>query len=143
MLLFNDCGLFEPGEVHLVEEMFDGWIAGRLARPDHRWFVAGDDAGIAGAGYLAADIMADRVFNLLFLAVHSRARRGGLGDALIAHGEVAARDDAGRLMLIETASGPETAAARALYARRGYALDGRIIGYYGKGIDKLIFRRTL
>ncbi|GMG83401.1 hypothetical protein LNKW23_26140 [Paralimibaculum aggregatum] len=82
---------------------------------------------------------------LLTLAVAPAARRAGLGAALLAAVEATARADGAAEMHLEVAEG--NAAARALYARAGYAARGRRRGYYlrpdGSREDALLLARAL
>ena len=82
---------------------------------------------------------------LLSVAVRPVARGRGLGTALLAAAEQAAREAGAARMFLEVAIG--NAAARALYARAGYREDGRRRGYYrragGGREDALVLSRDL
>ena len=82
---------------------------------------------------------------ILTIAVRSTARRTGLGSALLS----AACREAGRIgaqdLFLEVAD--DNVAARAFYARHGFAERGRRPGYYhrpeGPRVDALILSRSL
>ena len=82
---------------------------------------------------------------LLTLAVHPRARRRGLGRALVAAFEAEAAARGAAEVLLEVAA--TNHAARALYARLGYVAVGRRPGYYRRAgappVDALVLRRGL
>jgi ribosomal-protein-alanine N-acetyltransferase len=82
---------------------------------------------------------------LLTLAVHPDARRRGHALALVAAFESAAADRGAEVALLEVAV--TNAAARALYARLGYATAGRRPGYYVRGaappVDALVLSKRL
>jgi [ribosomal protein S18]-alanine N-acetyltransferase len=82
---------------------------------------------------------------LLTLAVHPEARRSGHATALVVAFEAAAAARGATVALLEVAV--TNAAARALYARLGYAPAGRRPGYYVRPgappVDALLLRRDL
>ena len=63
--------------------------------------------------------------DLAKMLVHRRARRRGIGEALLAEAEDAARDAGKALLVLDTASGD----AERLYARRGWQRCGEIPNY--------------
>ncbi len=77
------------------------------------------------------------------MLVHRRARRHGVGAALLAAAEQAARDAGKTLLVLDTASGD----AERLYARLGWRRCGVIPGYAllpGGGLcDTIFYYRTL
>jgi GNAT superfamily N-acetyltransferase len=77
------------------------------------------------------------------MLVHRRARRGGVGAALLAGAEEVARDCGKSLLVLDTAS----LDAERLYARQGWQRCGVIPGYAqwpdGGLCDTAIFYRTL
>lgn len=132
--------LFAPDELTVFDaEIRSGFDA---PQPGKAWIVA-EDAAMLGAALLVPEGMTGEHRNLLFLGVAPASRRRGVGRRLVAHAEALARSDGARLLLIETADGPEMAPVRALYARLGYAIDGTIRDYWAPGVGKVIFRKTL
>jgi GNAT superfamily N-acetyltransferase len=77
------------------------------------------------------------------MLVLRRARRQGVGEALLAAAENAARDAGKTLLVLDTASGD----AERLYSRRGWQRCGLIPGYallpHGGPCDTTIFYRVL
>ena len=97
-------------------------------------------AAVDPDGFALARVAADEA-ELLTLGVLPRARRRGVGAALLrATGGEAARLGAGRLFL-EVAAG--NAAARALYAQAGLVEVGRRRRYYPDGDDALVLAMPL
>lgn len=82
---------------------------------------------------------------LLTLAVVPRARRRGLGRALLAEAEARAAAAGAAEIFLEVTE--DNAAARALYAAAGYTQAGRRQGYFalpgGGRVDALVLRRVL
>ena len=81
--------------------------------------------------------------DLAKMLVHPRARRQGLGAALLAAAEQAARLHGKTLLVLDTAS----AEAARLYARAGWVACGTVPGYallpHGGLCDTTFFHRTL
>lgn len=96
---------------------------------------------LAGAAYFGPEAMADRVANLVFIAVAAASRRKGVASALIAAFEADADARGARLGVIETAGDRAFAPAWALYERHGYREEARIRDFFADGFDKLIFTK--
>jgi len=102
-------------------------VADELARGERALLVAEDAAGIAGTVQLVLAQPENQPHraDLAKMLVHSRARRQGLGAALLAAAEQAARDCGKTLLVLDTAS----AEAERLYARAGWQRCGSVPGY--------------
>lgn len=113
-------------------------IARLLADPLVFLLVEGD------AGFLMGRAVAGEA-ELLTLAVAPEARRRGLGRKLVSRFLYQARLRGAESAFLEVSE--ENAAARALYARAGFAEVGRRRGYYrdphGRAVDAVVLRRLL
>lgn len=78
-------------------------------------------------GFVLMRTVADEA-EILTLAVRPAARRGGQGARLVGEGVLAAAARGAGRVFLEVAE--DNAAARALYARAGFAEAGRRPGYY-------------
>ena len=89
--------------------------------------VAEDASGIVGTVQLVLDLPENQPHraDLSKMLVHRRARRLGIGAALLRAAEAAARRSARSLLVLDTASGD----AERLYARLGWTLAGVIPDY--------------
>lgn len=81
-------------------------------------------------GFILIRVVADEA-EILTLAVRPEARGAGLGGRLVGQGAVRAVQAGVRRLFLEVAE--DNVAARALYARAGFALIGRRKGYYDGG----------
>ena len=81
-------------------------------------------------GFILIRVVADEA-EILTLAVRPEARSAGLGGRLVGQGAVRAAQVGARRLFLEVAE--DNVAARALYARAGFALIGRRKGYYDGG----------
>jgi ribosomal-protein-alanine N-acetyltransferase len=95
---------------------------------------------IPGAGFVLARVAADEA-EILTLAVIPTARRQGHAGALLAGAMAAALLRGAGTMFLEVSD--LNGAARALYARAGFAEAGQRRRYYADGSDALILRRAL
>lgn len=78
---------------------------------------------------------------ILTLGVIPDSRRRGGADALLEAALAQAVGEGVRSMFLEVEAGNE--AARALYAKHGFAQVGERRGYYKNGADALVLRKTL
>ena len=146
-------GLFGEGEVEeLLGAALTSWHAGALGE-GHAVRVAcgsgAEESRVLGWAYLAPaegnqEAEGAPAFELLWVGVAPDARRAGVGAALVADAELTARAAGAACLIIRTSTQPETAAARALYAKSGYQLHGDAVpDYYGPGVHGLEYRKPL
>lgn len=86
-------------------------------------------------GYLVRWLVACEV-HLLSVAVHSRARRAGVGGYMLDELLLEARAESADLVTLEVEAANE--AALHLYASRGFEEVRRRANYYGRGRDALV-----
>jgi GNAT superfamily N-acetyltransferase len=104
-------------------------VADGVARGERALLVAEDDAGaIVGTVQLVLDQPENQPHraDVAKMLVHRRARRQGLGAALMRAAEDAARAHGKTLLVLDTVSGGD---AERLYARLGWQRVGTIPGY--------------
>ena len=99
-------------------------VATAAAQGKRALIVAEDEAGIAGTVQLVLDLPENQPHraDLGKMLVHRRARRRGMGDALMVAAEQAGRDCGKSLLVLDTAS----ADAERLYERHGWQRCGTI-----------------
>ena len=102
-------------------------IAGQLAEGRRALLVAEDDRGVVGTVQLVFDLPENQPHraDLSKMLVHRRARRRGVGEALLRAAEELARENAKWLLVLDTAS----ADAERLYARAGWIRVGVVPGF--------------
>jgi GNAT superfamily N-acetyltransferase len=103
-------------------------VADGVARGERALLVAEDEEGIAGTVQLVLDQPENQPHraDLAKMLVHRRARRLGLGAALMRAAEATARDCGKNLLVLDTVEG---SAAERLYTRLGWQPCGVIPGY--------------
>jgi GNAT superfamily N-acetyltransferase len=125
----------------------DFWrrVAEAVTRGGRALLVAEDAAGLVGTTQLILDLPENQPHraDLAKMLVHRRARRRGLGAALLRAAEELGRECGRTLLVLDTASGE----AERLYARHGWQRVGVIPGYallpYGGPCDTTYFYRIL
>jgi len=102
-------------------------VARGVAAGERALLVAEDAHGLCGTVQLVLDQPENQPHraDLAKMLVHRRARRHGLGAALMHAAEAVARDCRKSLLVLDTASGD----AERLYARQGWTLAGVIPDY--------------
>jgi GNAT superfamily N-acetyltransferase len=120
-------------------------VAEAMARGERALLVAEDSAGIIGTVQLILDLPENQPHraDLSKMLVHRRARRQGVGAAMLCAAEDLARELGKSLLVLDTAS----AEAERLYARLGWQRVGTVPGYAllpGGGLcDTTFFFRRL
>ncbi len=102
-------------------------VADGAVRGERALLVAEDETGIVGTVQLVLDLPENQPHraDLSKLLVHRRARRHGVGDALMLAAEQLGRDCGKSLLVLDTAS----ADAERLYVRHGWQRCGTIPGF--------------
>lgn len=122
-------------------------LAEEIEHPSRRYVLAvrdrtgGERAGEELLGYAGIMLSADSAD---LHTIGTRAEGIGVGRALLAWCEQAAREGGAERMLLEVRE--DNARARAFYARAGYEEISRRRGYYrirGRAIDALVMQRAL
>ncbi len=120
-------------------------VADSAAQGERALLVAEDSSGIVGTVQLILDQPENQPHraDVAKMLVHRRARRQGLGEALMQAAEQTARACGKTLLVLDTASGD----AESLYARLGWQRCGVIPGYAllptGEPCDTTYFYRVL
>ncbi|MBL8362255.1 MAG: GNAT family N-acetyltransferase [Rubrivivax sp.] len=137
-------GFMQPLAPERARAFWRGVAAG-VERGERVLLVAEDAEGIAGTAQVVLAMPDNQPHraDLSKMLVHRRARRGGVGAALLREAEVAAREAGRTLIVLDTAS----AEAERLYERGGYVSAGVIPGYalwpQGGPCDTRIYYRAL
>jgi GNAT superfamily N-acetyltransferase len=103
-------------------------VADGVAAGERALLIAEDDDGIVGTVQLVFALPENQPHraDLAKMLVHRRARRRGLGAALLQAAEHVARESGKTLLVLDTVTGSD---AERLYARRGWVRVGTIPDY--------------
>jgi ribosomal protein S18 acetylase RimI-like enzyme len=130
-------------EVACVEEL---WTAYRQhgEASGYTFLVYGHPAeGLLGYVCFGPHALTEGTFDLYWIAVDRQARGRGIGQALLARVEEEVRSRGGRLLVVETSSTPDYAAARHLYESGGYSREAVVHDFYGPGDDLVLYTKPL
>ena len=143
LALAQSTGLFAAGEVdELLAPPLASFHAGTLgAGQALRVAVGGEE--VLGWSFGGPQEGSPDCWELLWVGVRPDRHRRGVGSALLAEAMAAGRAAGCARLRVSTSSLPATAAARALYARRGFAHVGGEKDYYGVGDDRVDYEQAL
>lgn len=130
-------GLFPP---EMLPDLTAGFLAGDGS---DRWVTCTLKRVPVGLCYARPEDMADRVWNMLALAVAPRRQGQGLGGQLVRRLEDDLRASGQRLLIVDTSGTPDFARTRAFYQAHGYVERARIPDYWSEGDDKVTFAKRL
>lgn len=141
LALAKATSLFHEEELLELEGMLSQYFNGQLS-DDHQWLVF-ENAGIQAAAYYAAEMMADKVWNLYFIGVSPKLQGQGLGGKLLTFVENTLKEQQERMLIVETSGLENFTLTRKFYLKHGYDEEARIRDYYQQYDDKVIFRKLL
>ena len=140
--LSGTSGLFKPEELEAVRGMLDEYHATNVSN-GHQ-ILTYDEGGMpVGVVYFAPKEFADRVWELLMIAVDVPRHRRGIGTLMLQAVEGAVRAANGRMLLIETSDKSGFERTRQFYRKHGYSEVAHIPDYFAEGDGKASFIKRL
>lgn len=100
-------------------------------------------AEIVGFYYARQEEMADKVWNMLIIAVDDAVQGQGVGRQLVAHLERALRRQNQRILIIDTSSDDQFIRTQRFYESLGFERIATIPNYWMAGEDKITFIKQL
>lgn len=137
--ILEDSGQFDADGLAHVKATLDSYLEGNN---DELWFTA-DDGEPIGVAYCAPEPVTNGTWNLLMLWVRKDRQGHGHGSALVSHVERVLTEQGTRLLIVETSSLDEFAAARAFYDKCNFHQEARIKNFFTDGDDKIIYTKPL
>ena len=98
---------------------------------------------IVGFYYARQEEMADKVWNMLIIAIDNNVQGQGLGRQLVAHLEQQLREQNQRMLMIDTSSDAQFKSTQQFYKNLGYKHVATIPNYWMEGEDKITFIKQL
>lgn len=140
MALAEASGLFRPHELEELGRVLADYFEGDPGRA-HFWLA--DDGGLVSVAYCAPEVVTTGTWNLLFIAVRPDRQGEGRGTALLRHVEQTLAERGACVLLVETSGTSAFERTRAFYHKHGLYEHGRVQAFYGKGDDKVTYRKVL
>ncbi|MBM1632365.1 GNAT family N-acetyltransferase [Sulfitobacter mediterraneus] len=107
------------------------------------WLTAHLDGSAIGFSYTEPEMLAEGAWNMLAIAIAPDHQGKGHGADLVRATEAQLRQNAQRLLIVETSGLAAYAATRRFYDTAGYDQEARIRDFWADGDDKVIFRKRL
>lgn len=135
-------GLFDVKDAQAIQAMLDDYHASKV-HEGYRIITFDDSGSLVGIAYFAPRPFADRVLELLMIAVDAPRQRQGIGSQLLRSVEDEVRGSNGRMLLIETSDKVDFERTRSFYRKHGYAEVALIPDYFTDGDGKASFVKRL
>ncbi len=141
--LLDATGFFPPGDMEIAREVLDEALEKGEAGHYQSYTACAEDGRPIGWACFGATPCTVGTWDFYWLGVDTRIQARGVGSALLRLVERLAREQGGRLMVIETSGRPLYHPTRQFYLNRGYREEGRIRDFYAGGDDRVIYTRRL
>jgi len=135
--------VFSQEEVECVDELWDEYQNEGSEQSGYYFIVEKEDGQVLGYACYGPRALTDRTYDLYWIAVGPKARRGGVGRGLLVATEEAVRNLGGRLLIVETSGLAKYEPTRAFYHATGYTLEATLKDFYSDGDDLVIFTKRL
>lgn len=143
-ILRSNAPVFSETEVRTAVEMLEGGAGQPSTSEGYRFIVAENDNGqVVGYALFARTPLTSGTWDLYWIAADPTSHGRGVGPKLLRAVEEAAKNEGGRLIVIETSSRPDYARARRFYERSGYKKAAVLQDFYREGDDKVIYTRRI
>jgi len=107
------------------------------------WLTAHLDGTAIGFSYTEPEMLAEGAWNMLAIAIAPDHQGKGHGADLVRATEAQLRQNAQRLLIVETSGLDAFTSTRRIYDAAGYDQEARIRDFWADGDDKVIFRKRL
>ena len=125
-------------------EMLPEMIAPFLNAEGESIWLTGLTSGVPVAlCYAEPEQLADRVWNMLALAVLPKVQGQGIGGKMVAKLEADLIAKGQRMLIVDTSGDSAFERTRRFYEKHGYEEEARIRDYWSAGEDKVTYRKKL
>jgi GNAT superfamily N-acetyltransferase len=135
--------IFTAEETATVDELFEEYLSKGPEASGYHFIVEKQDDVVLGYACYGPHALADRVYDLYWIAVDLEKRGGGVGKIILKAAEEGVRSLGGRILVLETSGLPEYASTRAFYLATGYTLEATLKDFYKDGDDLVFFTKRL
>ena len=135
--------MFNVEEVQCVADIWQQYLQFGILASGYTFFVEKKAGRVLGFVCVGPRSLADRVYDLYWIAVSPSAQRHGVGRRLLEKAETVVKTAGGRILVIETSGAPKYAGTRAFYAASGYLHEATLRDLYADGDDLFIYTRRM
>jgi ribosomal protein S18 acetylase RimI-like enzyme len=134
--------LFDSDQVIFFRDMFRKTsLDGKDGSPF--WLLYAETQDVSGVVYCEPEPMTNGTWNIQFIGVYPNHQNNGIGGKLLQAAEQTMRNQAARIVIVETAGISIFEYVRKFYISKGYERESTIRDFYEDGVDKVIFRKYL
>jgi D-alanine-D-alanine ligase len=135
--------VFSAEEVTCVDELWEESVSIGSELSGYYFIVAEEDGALLGFACYGPRALTTGTFDLYWIAVDQRKKRGGVGRQFMQQSEKDIARLGGRLIIVETSGKAEYAPTRAFYEGIGYQKEAVLKDFYAPGDDLVIFTHKL
>ena len=132
------CGAFSELEIEVAIGMFDEGLAG-----DYTLLGLEAEGSLRGYACIGRASLTERSWYLYWICVHPAFQGRGVGQALQAAVEDFVRRNGGDKLVLETSARAQYGRSRHFYETAGFAVQGRIVGFYKRDEDCIVYCKAL
>jgi ribosomal protein S18 acetylase RimI-like enzyme len=132
------CGAFSAFEVEVAIGMFDEGLGG-----DYTLVGVELDGVLRAYACVGPASLTEASWYLYWICVHPSFQGRGVGQALQSAVEDLVRARSGDKLVLETSARDGYARSRRFYEAAGFTVQGRIVGFYRRGEDCIIYCKAL
>jgi ribosomal protein S18 acetylase RimI-like enzyme len=135
--------LFSPEEVKCVAELWREFTQKGPEASGYSFLILKEDGVVKGFACFGPRSLTQSTFDLYWIAVDPKAKRNGVGRALMEQVEKEVAGVGGRLLIAETSGQEKYAPTRAFYEGIGYCREATVRDFYAPGDDLVIYTHPL
>jgi len=140
--LLCETQVFSDEEIGIALELID-IVLDKPGQKDYTIRVHEEGGEVVGYYCVGPTPATESTFDLYWIATKPSSQGKGVGTLLDAHATELIRSQGGRLVIAETSSQPKYGKTRQFYLARGYSELARILDYYRRGDDLVVYGKYL
>lgn len=141
--ILQSSGFFFDFEIEIVMSILDETLRDGQEKSEYYWNFLHEGDRILGFGIFGPNPSTIDSWDAYWLAVSQDYRHQGIGEILLTDLERIAALKQGKLLWIETSGKAQYDPTRHFYDKMHYEKIATLPDYYGKGDDKIIYRKIL
>jgi ribosomal protein S18 acetylase RimI-like enzyme len=136
-------GMFNAEEVQCVAEIWQQHVQFGVQASGYTFYVEKIGERVLGFVCVGPRSLAERVYDLYWIAVDPSAQGTGVGRRLLEKAEATVRELGGRIMVIETSGTQKYLGTQSFYLSCGYLHEATLRDLYADGDDLYIYTKRI